>query len=242
MSKSFSWHFVHYFFGLWWQSQQQESDTHPSKRNTQLSSSSSHSYKHYNLTAKFQEMNRDTCNGATISGDGAEFQYIQRILKRTGIDKSTPLSLAKWYSDSHPLDPSIFHHFELFHLPIFTTPNSTLTLRCNRKLIFQLVDELLVEILKPYFSFKSRQRCQMNGKELIDTLCMRIRSFPSANCQVLEDIDWQRFAKNRAWNIKWSISRTSGKHSKWNWTWHYRRTNAWNGVQSNGVREKNEKG
>ncbi|XP_075111400.1 uncharacterized protein LOC107825904 isoform X2 [Nicotiana tabacum] len=175
------------------QSQQQESDTHPSKRNTQLSSSSSHRYKHYKLTTKFQEMNRDTCNGATISGDGAEFQYIQRILKRTGIDKSTPLSLAKWYSHSHPLDPSIFHHFELFHLPIttsiFTTPNSTLTLRCNRKLIFQLVDELLVDILKPYFSFKSMQRCRMNGKELIDTLCMRIRSFPSANCQVLEDID-----------------------------------------------------
>lgn len=29
----------------------------------------------------------------------------------------------------------------------------------------------------------------MNGLELINTLCMRIQSLPSANCQVLEDID-----------------------------------------------------
>ncbi|KAK4363397.1 hypothetical protein RND71_018638 [Anisodus tanguticus] len=148
--------------------QSSEESTHPSKRSSTqtLSSSSSHSYK---------EMNRDTCN------IGPELiQYIHRILKRTGIDKSTPMSLAKWYSSSHPLDPSIFHYFELF-----PTPNSTLTLRCNRKLIFQLVDELLAEILKPY-----KQDCQlMYGKELIDTLCTRIRSFPSANCQVLEDID-----------------------------------------------------
>ncbi|XP_060203488.1 uncharacterized protein LOC132631807 [Lycium barbarum] len=158
----------------------EESDTIASKRSTQtLSSNSSHSYK---LISTLQ----DRCNGANtiISGEcsiGAEFQYIQRILKHTGIDKSTPLSLAKWYSTSHPLDPSIFHYFELF-----TT--STLTLRCNRKLIFQLVDELLVEILKPSGKFKKRGQL-MHGKELIDMLCMRIRSFPKANCQVLEDID-----------------------------------------------------
>lgn len=126
-------------------------------------------------------MNQDKCNGGAISVD-FDYQYIQRILKRTGLDKSTPISLAKWYSPSHPLDPSIFHYLELFN---FTTHN----LRCNRKLIFQLVDELLLDILmKKPSNFKYQGRL-MDGEELIDTLCTRIRSFPSANCQVLEDID-----------------------------------------------------
>ncbi|XP_009618671.2 protein LONGIFOLIA 1-like, partial [Nicotiana tomentosiformis] len=175
----------------------QESDAHPLKRSTQLSCSSSHSYN-----TRLQESNR--CNGATtttISSVGREeFQYIQRILKRAGIDKGTPVSFAKWYSQSHPLDPSIFHHLELFHPSIFTVPRSSLSQRCNRKLIFQLVDELLVEILEPYYINLNpkwlitpkirRLHCrQMCGLELIETLCTRIQSFPSANCQVLEDID-----------------------------------------------------
>ncbi|KAM3382143.1 hypothetical protein P3S68_007716 [Capsicum galapagoense] len=178
--------------------QPQESDTYPSKRSstTQLSSTSSQSYM-YKLPT-LQEINRNTCkDGAsvttttTIISDKIRLnfhhqQYIQRILKRTGLDKGTQLSLANWYSLSHPLDPSIFHYLELF-----PTPNSTLTLRCNRKLIFQLVDELLVDILMKQCSSNLKQRCQLmhGAEELIDTLCTRIRSFPSANCQVLEDID-----------------------------------------------------
>ncbi|OIT28709.1 PREDICTED: uncharacterized protein LOC109212320 [Nicotiana attenuata] len=173
----------------------QESDAHPLKRSTQLSCSSSHSY---NTT--LQESNK--CNGTTTttcSVGREEFQYIQRILKRAGIDKCTPVSFAKLYSQSHPLDPCIFHHLELFHPSIFTVPRSSLSQRCNRKLIFQLVNELLVEILEPYYiklnpiwlitPKKRRLHRQMNGLELINTLVMRIQSLPSANCQVLEDID-----------------------------------------------------
>ncbi|KAH0686319.1 hypothetical protein KY289_017074 [Solanum tuberosum] len=162
--------------------QSQESDTYPSKRSSrELSSSSSHNNSYYYKLTTLQE-NRDKCNGV-ISIDGLNFhhQYIQRILKRTGLDKTTPISLAKWYSPSHPLDPSIFHYLELFNS---TTHN--LALKCNRKLIFHLVDELLVDILMKNNNFKHRS---MDGEELIDTLCSRIRSFPSANCQVLEDID-----------------------------------------------------
>ncbi|NP_001359177.1 protein TONNEAU1 recruiting motif 25 isoform X1 [Solanum lycopersicum] len=165
--------------------QSQESDTYPSKRRSssssrELSSSSSHNSYYYKLTT-LQE-NRDKCNGA-ISIDGLNFhhQYIQRILKRTGLDKSSPISLAKWYSPSHPLDPSIFHYLELFNS---TTHNSTL--RSNRKLIFHLVDELLVDILIKNNNLKHRS---MNGEGLIDALCSKIQDFPSANCQVLEDID-----------------------------------------------------
>lgn len=150
----------------------QESDTYPWKsKSRELSSSLSQWYK----PSPLEEMNRDKCNGA-ISVD-FHSQYIQRILKRTGFDKSTPVSLAKWYSPSQPLDPAIFHYLELFN---FTPHNSTP--RCNRKLIFQLVDQLLVEIL-------TKKHGLMDGEELMETLCARIRSFPSANCQVLEDID-----------------------------------------------------
>ncbi|XP_009802125.1 protein LONGIFOLIA 1-like isoform X1 [Nicotiana sylvestris] len=171
----------------------QESDACPLKRSTQLSCSSSHSY---NTT--LQESNKCT-NGTTTTTSSVgreEFQYIERILKRAGIDKCTPVSFAKLYSQSHPLDPCIFHHLELFHPSNFTVPRSSLSQRCNRKHIFQLVNELLVEILEPYYIKlnpiwlkKRRLHRQMNGLELINTLCMRIQSLPSANCQVLEDID-----------------------------------------------------
>ncbi|CAN4085232.1 unnamed protein product [Withania somnifera] len=164
----------------------QEPDSYPWKRSsTELSSSSSQS-SYYKVTT-LQEMNRDTFNGATTIPSHALdcHQYIHRILKRTGLDKSTPLSSAKWYSSLHPLDPSIFHYLELF-----ATPNSTLTLRSNRKLIFQLVDEFLIDILKPCGKNNIKQYSRlMHGEELIDTLCARIRSLPSADCQVLEDVD-----------------------------------------------------
>lgn len=184
----------------------QESDSYPSKRSSPELSSSSSQSSYYKLTT-LQEMNRDTCNGATtIPSHGFDcHQYIHRILKRTGLDKSTPLSLAKWYSSSHhPLDLSIFHYLELF-----TTPNSTLTLRCNRKLIFQLVDELLADILKPCSNkFKQCSRL-VHGEELIDTLCARIRSFPSANCQVLEDIDSLIDKDMQKWEIGGILASTT---------------------------------
>lgn len=154
----------------------------------------------------FQENNQDRRNRTTTCSSGDQVveleyrHYIQRILKRAGIDKATPVSLAKWYSPSHPLDPSIFHYIELFH-PIVTTntyyspgakDSFELNLKCNRRLVFQLVDELLADILKPYL-VGSRPCCwtrdQMYGAELIDTLCSRIKKFPMADCKVLEDID-----------------------------------------------------
>lgn len=146
-------------------------------------------------------------NGA--GAGGAAFHYIARILKRTGIDKNTPLSFAHWYSPSHPLNPCIFDHLEIsFPIPTstiaVTTTTTTTTIsidsllnhRCNRKLVFQLVDEILVEISKPfYLNFKPwgsssvPSNRSILGSELIEKICTKIDSFPSADCQVLEDID-----------------------------------------------------
>ncbi|KAL2540114.1 hypothetical protein Adt_01092 [Abeliophyllum distichum] len=169
--------------------QSQISDALSSKKSTQLSSCWSPSYNQE--TFKQENIKQDKAgNGAATSGDGEYNHYIQKILQRTGIiDNGTPVSLAKWYSPSHPLDPSIFHHLELVHPATASAAtikqSKFLNQRCNRKFIFQLVDELLVKILKP----QTTQNCRLYGSDLMDKLCKKIQSFPSANCQVIEDID-----------------------------------------------------
>ncbi|ESQ31711.1 hypothetical protein EUTSA_v10003732mg [Eutrema salsugineum] len=129
---------------------------------------------------------------------GGELEYITRTLRRTGIDRDTPISYAKWFSPSHPLDPSIFYFLEHFAITSSRPRNSKedLALRCNRKLLFHLVDEILADILKPHINLKPwvcrypiKSRRNLIGSELIDELSRRIEQFPSAECLVLEDID-----------------------------------------------------
>ncbi|XP_057475835.1 uncharacterized protein LOC130763840 isoform X1 [Actinidia eriantha] len=147
-------------------------------------------------TYRQEATHTSTAQGTTTTG-ATEFQYVTRILKRSGIDKNTPVSFARWYSPAHPLHPSIFHLLELCFPTTTTTTtakDSQLSHRCNRKLIFHLVDETLVEILRPYMNLKPwvcsfSYDCPMSGSQLIDTICTKIRSFPSADCRVLKDID-----------------------------------------------------
>ncbi|KAK1409175.1 hypothetical protein QVD17_35700 [Tagetes erecta] len=126
-----------------------------------------------------------TATGTSVMSDHSD--YISRILRHTGIEKTTPISISHWYSPSHPLHPSIFHQIEK-HL------HPTTTFLTDRKLIFEAVDELLVNILKPYISLKPwvtrhRNCYRMYGSELVEKLNEKIRCFPGADCQVLEDID-----------------------------------------------------
>ncbi|KAA8539858.1 hypothetical protein F0562_026550 [Nyssa sinensis] len=154
----------------------------------QLSICSSKQEATHRLTVQ-DDSNNNRSDGANT--DGVELQYIARIMNRTSIDRNSPVSFTNWYSPSHPLDPSIFHHLEL---STTTTTNSQLNRRCNRKLLFQLVDEILAELLTPYINLKPwitsmTTDYKMSGSQLIDTLWAKIRSFPAADCQVLEDID-----------------------------------------------------
>ncbi|KAL6127071.1 hypothetical protein ACLB2K_075115 [Fragaria x ananassa] len=123
-------------------------------------------------------------------------QYVTRILCRTGIDKDIQVSFTNWFSPSHPLDPSIFYHLENSVTSFTTSHNpSQLGLRCNRKLVFHVVDEILVEILRPYLNLKpwvnttSVTKSGYKGSKLIDIVCYKLQSFPGADCRVLEDID-----------------------------------------------------
>ncbi|KAI8029574.1 Protein LONGIFOLIA 1 [Camellia lanceoleosa] len=180
---------------------QQQQPSHPQTLTVQ------NSYFYYHTT---------TNAGGTAGGGGAQFQYITQILKCSGIHLNTPLSsfTPYCYSPSHPLHPSIFHHLELSFLTATVTATATATAtaiedsqqqqqqqqqlshRCNRKLVFELIDELLVPILKPHINLKpwlspaaSSFQYDMCGSQLIDTLCSKIQSFPLADCRVLEDID-----------------------------------------------------
>ncbi|KAJ8771443.1 hypothetical protein K2173_026620 [Erythroxylum novogranatense] len=180
----------------------------------QLSSCSSHSYKQQQiLEPRDMKNNGDTHLGfgnTTATGDNvaAEYHdYITRILRCTGIGKDTSLSFVKWFSPSNPLNPSTFYHLE-FETSTTTTSTTTTTTnrlgnyshqlgqRWNRKLLFHLVDEMLVEILRPYINLKpwtsSARRVLVRltkGSNLVDELCSKVGSFRGKNCQVLEDID-----------------------------------------------------
>lgn len=141
-----------------------------------------------------QEPRQEQVSTISTAGYEAEYEYIARILRRSGIDKDTPVSFSSWFSPSHPLDPSIFNYLEPF-TTCSASDSGKLSQRCNRKLLFHLVDELLSGILKPYFNMKpwvirvGPGFSYMDGSELIDTLCSKIRSFPRSDCRVLEDID-----------------------------------------------------
>nr|XP_029145038.1 ras guanine nucleotide exchange factor Y isoform X1 [Arachis hypogaea] len=167
--------------------QKQPCDTQEQKRSSaQLSSYARQKYK---KDAIQTPATATTAGTATTAADdqGPEFEYITSILSRTGLRKATlPQIQYQWFSLSHPLDPSLFHNLE-HHYPssnpdkgcIFTQRDQ-LGPRCNRRLLFDLVDELLSEILA--------RRKQERGL-LVETVWRKVRSFPGAKCEVLEDID-----------------------------------------------------
>ncbi|KAL6977644.1 hypothetical protein U1Q18_026435 [Sarracenia purpurea var. burkii] len=173
-------------------------DSLPSKIITLLPGCSSQAYepeRTKTLAAQGGSYDGDTSNGTT-TGDGEEFQYIAGILKRTGIETNPPLSFAEWYhSPTHPIHPSIFHRLELSAATIPAANYSRLRHRRSRKLIFDLVNEILAEILRPFvnptpwISPTARDHDQMNGFPLICAICSKIRSFQSVGCLVLDDID-----------------------------------------------------
>ncbi|KAI3783906.1 hypothetical protein L1987_42996 [Smallanthus sonchifolius] len=116
-------------------------------------------------------------SAAATSSFSDHFDYISRILNQCGINSTTPISLGQWHSHSHPLHPSFFHHLEKLHHP-------TATATATRRMIFELVDESLVEILN-----QKPDSCVVYGSDLIKKLCDRIGGFPAAHCEVLDDID-----------------------------------------------------
>lgn len=178
-------------------------DIHTSRHSSQLSICTSHRYCKEALphTARDKIIERPSCTAANITADTAsadrraELQYVYEILQSAGIGGDTQLSsFTRWFSPSHPLDPSIFGDLERNS----STQSASLDHSCDRKLLFELVDELLAEFLKSYHSndtpwinsitFYGRS-APLTGSQLIDKLRAKFEGFPRADCQVLEDID-----------------------------------------------------
>ncbi|RZB44063.1 proteoglycan 4-like [Glycine soja] len=195
------------------QPQVRDDDARDERRSAQLFSSSRPTYKQeaprsHPPRGATTSSDDDKLHGtsATTTGadddEGPEYQYITSILTRsttTGPHNSNsatapiPHLQFQWFSPTHPLDPSVFHCLE--HYP---TSNSFVSFpgdnkdcifqrkqhlgpRCNRRLLFDLVDELLSEILV---------RPRRYREALLETTVWeRVRRFPRAKCEVLEDID-----------------------------------------------------
>ncbi|XP_051143443.1 uncharacterized protein LOC127259875 [Andrographis paniculata] len=151
------------------------------------------SNRSYNRPDNGPTVKENVVPNAVNGGAATEYgDYIQRILSLAGVeDKLTALTSVKWHSNLHPINPLIFHRIELFHLA-GAGGAAVLSHRCNRKLIFQVVDELLAGILKSDVCFKKfvssvgTANCRI---PLVEELCRKIDNFPAANCLVLEDID-----------------------------------------------------
>ncbi|XP_030532878.1 uncharacterized protein LOC115742620 [Rhodamnia argentea] len=193
--------------------QKQVHGPHASKQSSQLSGGSSPQEATHVLSARKSEDDRSNggASSATTGAVAAELQYVTLVLQHLGIERHTSsLSSTRWFSPSRPLDPSIFGHLELFFSN--TSPEDgdagapTETLKgqlqhkCDRKLLFDLLDEILVQILKPCLNLKpwvgaserhSHRRYHRHdeGSQLIETLRTKIESFPRADCRVLEDVD-----------------------------------------------------
>ncbi|KAI9072150.1 hypothetical protein K1719_016903 [Acacia pycnantha] len=181
------------------QKQPQEPDVQRSNRITQLSSCPRQTYKQEAKwilgTREGNDEEDDKSNGASTAGGAccgpsSEFVYVTNILSRTTEGNESARNRAS------SLDPSIFHHLEQYYycptsVSNVAERNNQLGLLCNRKLLFDLVDEILGEILQSWV----KQESNYHGSDVLasqliaEAVCKRIRSFPEANCEVLEDID-----------------------------------------------------
>lgn len=84
-------------------------------------------------------------------------------------------------NNNHKWLYSIFHH-----LNRETYLDNQPDLRRNRRLLFDLIGEILVgEILKPWVVVQQ----DLGFESIVETVWKRIGSFKGAKCEVLEDID-----------------------------------------------------
>ncbi|XP_028768561.1 uncharacterized protein LOC114726162 [Neltuma alba] len=151
------------------------------------------------------ELDKRKISGSMLNYNGPEFEYVSSILSRTGLavkkegrsTRTTVVSVSlfrQWLSPTQPLDPSIFHHLEQQFQNqnqnenptsnIFSAssqdgnlrPKYDLGVRSNRRLLFDLVNETLLEGLGPYYDEEMVWE-RITGR------------FLNKKCEVLEDID-----------------------------------------------------
>ncbi|KAK1326241.1 hypothetical protein QJS10_CPA01g02408 [Acorus calamus] len=124
-----------------------------------------------------------------------EYNYVKRILESTGVavhGDASAVTNASWYSPSHPVDPTTFLRLE--RAASGESYRGSLSRRCNRRLLFHVVDEVLRDLLSTHLYLKpwvtcGRSGAALTGEGLIGRLWREITGYPSADCRVLQDID-----------------------------------------------------
>ncbi|BAS87543.1 uncharacterized protein [Oryza sativa Japonica Group] len=123
-----------------------------------------------------------TAPPATVEED-PEYVYLRAVLERGGFMRARAAAL-KGHSVETPVDPLVFHLLEL-ELPADEARLGPLRHRWNRKLLFQLTQEMLAEQL---LGLDPTSPSTSSGAALVARLWRRARSFPAADCRVVEDI------------------------------------------------------
>jgi len=114
-----------------------------------------------------------------------EYGYLRSVLERGGFMRSAPPPRRPFKghnSVASPVDPIVFHLLEL-ELPADEARLGPLRHRWNRKLLFQLAQELLADLLLGLDSPAP------SGPPLLGMVWRKVRSFPAADCRVVGDID-----------------------------------------------------
>lgn len=137
----------------------------------------------------------------TLNIDDTSFNYIKDILELSGFIGND--SLQSWYSLDQPLDPAVFKEFERY----LHKDSEESTINCDHQLLFELVNETLLEIYdrsftyfpKP-FSFNNRIRPMPEGNSVVEEVWSRISlSFRSEFDQSLDDIVARDLGKSDGW-------------------------------------------
>ncbi|KAL5214804.1 hypothetical protein ABZP36_003956 [Zizania latifolia] len=119
-----------------------------------------------------------------------EYVYMRTVLERGGFMRARAAAGRpfKGHSLAAPVDPLVFHLLEL-DLPVDEARLGPLRHRWNRKLLFHLTQEMLAELLLGLDPTSPAQQHQRSGAALLARLWRRARSFPAADCRVVQDID-----------------------------------------------------
>ncbi|RWR80929.1 protein of unknown function DUF4378 [Cinnamomum micranthum f. kanehirae] len=138
-------------------------------------------YEQQHRKPKQPRDDRDDSSIRTTVTDGADFRYVNEILHRTNIDSNA----TTWF---HHLDPTLSHQLELepsFH----ATTTGPLQQSCNRRLLFDLIDEILLyNSIKPHLGLLRREPLISSSFSSSNRLLSQVRSILSVKCEA-PDID-----------------------------------------------------
>ncbi|KAG0456982.1 hypothetical protein HPP92_022139 [Vanilla planifolia] len=110
-----------------------------------------------------------------------EFQYVKAILSQAGIIGANAI---KWFSSSHPIDPTIFDDLELGKDVALITTLGQLRHRCNRKLLFHLLEEILIDL-----RLNEPKRWHGSDRDLLARVWLQIHQSPSVNYRTMDNND-----------------------------------------------------